>query len=135
MKGIAYAPLDDASGHVNRCFRSFNEAPLNLREQLAPSNTQQGCPVVTDLVREASFLDFRDALREVWPDLPDAAVEKAWKLYTARLQRGSAAGAASAARVPKNSLSAIRTAFSKRDLPMKDGQVEELAIEILKGWA
>jgi hypothetical protein len=86
---------------------------------------------VTDLVREASFADFRDALHEVWPDLPEPAVARAWRLYNARVRAAPPPGAP----VPRASLGRIQSAFSKRDLPMRSDQAEALAIEILKGWA
>jgi hypothetical protein len=91
---------------------------------------------VTDLVREASYPDFRDALREVWPELPESSVAQAWKVYVARVQRSTGAGAPGHGdKVPAQSLDALQHAFSKRDLPMRAGQAEELAIEILKGWS
>ena len=88
---------------------------------------------MTDLVREASFADFRDALQEVWPDLPEAAVARAWRIYNARVRAHAARPAG--APVPRASLGKIQQAFSKRDLPMGAHQAEALAIEILKGWA
>lgn len=87
---------------------------------------------MSDLAGKASFPDFRDALREVWPDVREESVARAWTRYLARLRASDEAAPREA--VPPPRAAEIERAFTKRRLPILAGQAEELAIEILKGW-
>ncbi|MBX6370117.1 MAG: hypothetical protein IRZ04_19215 [Rhodospirillales bacterium] len=90
---------------------------------------------MSDSAGKASFPDFRDALREVWPDVREESVARAWARYLARLRtHGGSDEAPPRDALPPPRVADIERAFSRRDLPILDGQAEELAIEILKGW-